>query len=68
MQPYMPCEVVLDKDRQMSDESLHHQQQQEIWQQAEQALRAARTRPLTEDEISLIGWCGNLDTTKEKKA
>ncbi len=49
--------------------AMHHQIQQELWQQAEEALRASRSRPLTEDEISIIGWCGNLDAspTKEKR-
>lgn len=44
--------------------AMHHQAQREIWQQAEEALKASRNRPLTEDEISLIGWCGNLNTEK----
>ena len=48
----------------------HDQWMRETWQQAEEALKAARTRPLTEDEISLIGWCGNLDArpNTEKRA
>lgn len=53
-------------DRDTEDAALHDQFMREQWEQAEIALRAARTRPLNEDEISLIGWCANLDT-KEKK-
>jgi hypothetical protein len=49
-------------ERDQFDAAQHDQFMRETWQQAEEALKAARVRPLTEDEISLIGWCGNLNT------
>jgi hypothetical protein len=52
------------------DAQEHDQAMREIWQQAEEALKAARVRPLTESEISLISWCGNLGVSNntEKRA
>ena len=55
-------------NRDDEDAALYDQAMREIYQQAEEALRASRVRPLNEDEISLIGWCAHLDAGPEKRA
>ena len=57
-------------NRDSEDAALHDQAMRELYQQAEFALKAARSRPLNENEISLIGWCAHLDVrpNTEKKS